>query len=85
MGIGYKAGKFGYCIRTRGEVGVDNGTITIVKVIIGDGSKRKLAGIGTLEWLEWDGIAGIAWWAGIAWSAGILRWELLIIRHGRVE
>ncbi|GKF56152.1 hypothetical protein Tco_0166492, partial [Tanacetum coccineum] len=41
--------------------GVENGTITVVEVIIGDGSGRKWAGIGRLEWagigrLEWAGI-----------------------------
>ncbi|GJT96944.1 hypothetical protein Tco_1092462 [Tanacetum coccineum] len=56
MGIRLKdvAGTFGLRIRTRGDTmsGVDNGTITVVEVIIGDGSDRKWAGIGRLEWLE---------------------------------
>ncbi|GJY94910.1 hypothetical protein Tco_0511271 [Tanacetum coccineum] len=57
---------------TRGDTmsGVENGTITVVEVIIGDGSGRKWAGIGRLEWLEW---------------AGIRRLEWLIIGKGRLE
>ncbi|GJR53259.1 hypothetical protein Tco_1403780 [Tanacetum coccineum] len=63
-------------------VGVHNGVITIVKGIIVDGSERKLADIGRLEWLEW---AGISRWAGILRRADIGRLEWLIIREGRVE
>ncbi|GJU63852.1 hypothetical protein Tco_1245687 [Tanacetum coccineum] len=48
MGIRLKdvAGTFGLRIRTRGDTmsGVENGTITVVEVIIGDGSERKWAG-----------------------------------------
>ncbi|GJT95418.1 hypothetical protein Tco_1090936, partial [Tanacetum coccineum] len=51
-------GKFVLRVRTRGEVGVDSGTITVVKCIISDGSERKWAGIGTLKWLEWAGDRG---------------------------
>ncbi|GJX06345.1 hypothetical protein Tco_0194277 [Tanacetum coccineum] len=62
MGIRKKGvvGTLGLRIRTRGDTmsGVENGTITVVEVIIGDGSGRKWAGIGRLEWagirrLEW--------------------------------
>ncbi|GJY29435.1 hypothetical protein Tco_0405202, partial [Tanacetum coccineum] len=31
--------------------GVENGTIAVVEVIIGDGSGRKWVGVGRLEWL----------------------------------
>ncbi|GKC24140.1 hypothetical protein Tco_1026290, partial [Tanacetum coccineum] len=62
MGIRLKdvVGTFGLRIRTRGDTmnGVDNGTITVVEVIIGDGSKRKWAGIGRLEWA---GIRSLEW------------------------
>ncbi|GKA07686.1 hypothetical protein Tco_0686910, partial [Tanacetum coccineum] len=65
MGIGLKdvAGTFGLRIRTRGDTmsGVENGTITVVEVIIGDGSERKWAGIGRLEWLELAGIRRLEW------------------------
>ncbi|GJU36773.1 hypothetical protein Tco_1185127 [Tanacetum coccineum] len=57
MGIRKKGvvGTLGLRIRTRGDTmsGVENGTITVVEVIIGDGSGRKWAGVGRLEWLEW--------------------------------
>ncbi|GJY18523.1 hypothetical protein Tco_0390014 [Tanacetum coccineum] len=74
------AGTFGLRIRTRGDTmsGVENGTITVVEVIIGDGSERKWAGIGRLEWLEWAGIGRLEW-------AGIRRLEWLIKGKGRLE
>ncbi|GJZ12565.1 hypothetical protein Tco_0547795 [Tanacetum coccineum] len=62
MGIRLKdvAGTLGLRIRTRDDTmsGVENGTITVIEVIIGDGSERKWAGIGRLELagirrLEW--------------------------------
>ncbi|GKD42905.1 hypothetical protein Tco_1267550 [Tanacetum coccineum] len=50
MGIRKKSvvGTLGLRIRTRGDTmsGVKNGTITVVEVVIGDGSGRKWAGIG---------------------------------------
>ncbi|GKF12745.1 hypothetical protein Tco_0050671 [Tanacetum coccineum] len=57
MGIRKKGvvGTLGLRIRTRGDTisGVENGMIAVVEVIIGDGSGRKWAGVGRLEWLEW--------------------------------
>ncbi|GJQ97272.1 hypothetical protein Tco_1319929 [Tanacetum coccineum] len=38
-----------YCIRSRGESGVENGLITVVEYIIGDGQGRKWVGVGRLE------------------------------------
>ncbi|GJX66639.1 hypothetical protein Tco_0300982 [Tanacetum coccineum] len=73
MGIRLKdvVGTFGLRIRTRGDTmsGVENGTITVVEVIIGDGSGRKWAGIGRLEWA---GIGRLEWleWAGECGTGG---------------
>ncbi|GKC09992.1 hypothetical protein Tco_1001602 [Tanacetum coccineum] len=65
MGIRLKdvAGTLGLRIRTRDDTmsGVENGTITVIEVIIGDGSERKWAGIGRLEWLELAGIRRLEW------------------------
>ncbi|GKG61324.1 hypothetical protein Tco_0619049, partial [Tanacetum coccineum] len=62
MGIHLKdvAGTFGLRIRTRGDImsRVENGTIRVVEVIIGDGSERKWAGI---KRLEWAGIGKLEW------------------------
>ncbi|GKB75912.1 hypothetical protein Tco_0942807, partial [Tanacetum coccineum] len=57
---------FGLRIRTRGDTmsGVENGTITVVEVFIGDGSDRKWAGIRRLKWLEWAGIGKVLRGAG---------------------
>ncbi|GJT04422.1 retrotransposon protein, putative, ty1-copia subclass [Tanacetum coccineum] len=56
-------GTLGLRIRTRGDTmsGVENGTITVVEVIIGDESGRKWAGIRRLKWLEWAGIRRLEW------------------------
>ncbi|GJX32669.1 hypothetical protein Tco_0242524 [Tanacetum coccineum] len=82
MGIHLKdvARTFGLRIRTRGDTisGVKNGTITVVEVIIGDGSGRKWAGIGRMKWLEWADIGWLEW-------AGIRRLEWLIKGKGRLE
>ncbi|GKF70993.1 hypothetical protein Tco_0207107, partial [Tanacetum coccineum] len=57
MGIRKKGvvGTLGLRIKTRGDTmsRVVNGTIAVVEVIIGDGSGRKWARVGRLEWLEW--------------------------------
>ncbi|GKG38613.1 hypothetical protein Tco_0460325, partial [Tanacetum coccineum] len=70
-------GTFGLRIRTRGDE-VENGTITVVEVIIGDGNGRKWAGMGRLEWV---GIWRLEW---LEW-AGIRRLEWLSKGKGRLE
>ncbi|GJW38419.1 hypothetical protein Tco_0064264 [Tanacetum coccineum] len=70
-------GTFGLRIRTRGDTmsGVENGTITVVEVIIGDRSGRKWAGIGRLEWLEWLEWAGIRSHEQKIMDVDILDWK----------